>query len=69
MPPIRYLNPVVCKQLYRELGSYRKVAVRLKEMGIINPYTEKPYTHMAVANAVNTELTDDEVEKWESVDK
>lgn len=66
MPPKRYLNPMLCKKLYRELGSYRKVAARLKELGLINPYTEKHYTHMAVANAVNTELTPEEAAKWEN---
>jgi hypothetical protein len=65
MPPTRYLNPVLCKNLYRELGSYRKVAARLKDMGIINPYTERPYTHMAVANSVNLNLSVEERAEWE----
>lgn len=65
MPPKRYLNPVLCKRLYRELGSYRKVAAKLKELGILNPYTMEHYTHMAVANAVNTELTNEEMIAWE----
>ena len=65
MPPTRYLNPVLCKRLYKELGSYRKVAARLKEMGITNPYTENPYTHMAVANAINLTMNVEEAREWE----
>ena len=65
MPPTRYLNPVLCKRFYKELGSYRKVAARLKEMGIVNPYTENPYTHMAVANAINLTMNVEETQEWE----
>lgn len=52
MPPKRNLDPDLCAALYEEYNSVRKVAEVLEERGIVNPYTNEPFSYRAVAYAL-----------------
>jgi len=70
MAPKRYLNPVLVERLYYRYRSYRRVAEELESLGIVNPNTDNPYSHMAVAKSYRAwvygtlKCTDEEIEEW-----
>jgi hypothetical protein len=50
--PHTVLDPETVGRLWRRLGSYPKVVAYLKERGVKNPNTGRPYTKSSIARAV-----------------